>query len=511
MRLFEANCPIFSQRSRKFIGIYDIFYGILICRYAAQTANKEAVARGYREALSSKDYYKILQIDPAADPEIIAVAYKRLARKYHPDTNGSLDATLRMQEINAAYQVLRDPVKRAQYDRERSFHSSRSNTREEEARRKQEETGAALRRAKEAAEAAQRRAEEERRKREAAEAAQRHTEEERRKREAAEAAQRHAKAPQLWWGLPRWVLLLSLLGVLITFSWLSTPRTNTTQVAPLPPVRYNVSLPAKPDYQPGAVSQPAETQAQTAEHEQLRSQEMKHVALQTRSAVQESKEVQSEPSAEQTQPPRPTSSTQTTPSKPSTILNGLNQRSEPSRSQSRGNVGSISDFFTIGSTKDEVLAVQGTPDRLPNDAFHYGLSDVFFQNGRVVRWDNRTSTLKVSLEPARATPPSFFPAGSTKNKESATQGTPDKFRQDSLMSTYAMDQKAKDIERAQFWKQHGYDFNPDDMTAYAMDQKVKDVERAKYWKARGLHFDPNDMTAYAMDQEAKLLLQHTKP
>jgi hypothetical protein len=74
-----------------------------------------------------------------------------------------------------------------------------------------------------------------------------------------------------------------------------------------------------------------------------------------------------------------------------------------------------------------------------------------------------------------------------------------------------MDQKAKDIDRARFWKQHGYDFNPDNMTAYAMDQKVKDIERARYWKASGLHFDPNVMTAYAMDQAAKRLLQHTKP
>jgi len=36
---------------------------------------------------SQEDYYKILQVDSAADPDIIAVAYKRLARKYHPDTN----------------------------------------------------------------------------------------------------------------------------------------------------------------------------------------------------------------------------------------------------------------------------------------------------------------------------------------------------------------------------------------------------------------------------------------
>jgi len=63
-----------------------------------------------------KDYYKILQLDPSAEPEVIAAAYKRLALKYHPDTNKELESNLKMQEINAAYQILSDPVKRAEYD-----------------------------------------------------------------------------------------------------------------------------------------------------------------------------------------------------------------------------------------------------------------------------------------------------------------------------------------------------------------------------------------------------------
>lgn len=65
----------------------------------------------------TKDFYKILQVDPAADPEVIAAAYKRLSLKYHPDTNPSPQATERMQEINEAYQVLKDPARRAYYDR----------------------------------------------------------------------------------------------------------------------------------------------------------------------------------------------------------------------------------------------------------------------------------------------------------------------------------------------------------------------------------------------------------
>ncbi len=63
-----------------------------------------------------KDYYEILQVSPNAEPEVIAVAYKRLARKYHPDADASPDATERMRKLNEAYEVLSDPAKRAEYD-----------------------------------------------------------------------------------------------------------------------------------------------------------------------------------------------------------------------------------------------------------------------------------------------------------------------------------------------------------------------------------------------------------
>lgn len=64
------------------------------------------------------DYYRILQVDPEADPDVVEAAYKRLARKYHPDLNPEPDANQRMQEINVAYEVLGDPEKRAEYHQE---------------------------------------------------------------------------------------------------------------------------------------------------------------------------------------------------------------------------------------------------------------------------------------------------------------------------------------------------------------------------------------------------------
>ncbi|MEW6519747.1 MAG: DnaJ C-terminal domain-containing protein [Thermodesulfobacteriota bacterium] len=64
-----------------------------------------------------KDYYKTLGVARDADQDAIKRAYRKLARKYHPDVNRSADAEKRFKEIGEAYEVLKDPGKRAAYDR----------------------------------------------------------------------------------------------------------------------------------------------------------------------------------------------------------------------------------------------------------------------------------------------------------------------------------------------------------------------------------------------------------
>jgi molecular chaperone DnaJ len=64
-----------------------------------------------------KDYYKTLGVERAAGVQEIKKAYRRLARKYHPDLNpGDKTAEARFKEIQEAYSVLSDPKKKAQYD-----------------------------------------------------------------------------------------------------------------------------------------------------------------------------------------------------------------------------------------------------------------------------------------------------------------------------------------------------------------------------------------------------------
>lgn len=67
--------------------------------------------------MTKKSLYEILEVDMGADDETIRRAYRRLVLKYHPDRNPGNDAaTEQLKEINAAYDILGNPHKRAAYD-----------------------------------------------------------------------------------------------------------------------------------------------------------------------------------------------------------------------------------------------------------------------------------------------------------------------------------------------------------------------------------------------------------
>ena len=64
-----------------------------------------------------KDYYEVMGVARDASAEEIKRAYRKLARKYHPDVSKEPEAEARFKELGEAYEVLRDPEKRAAYDR----------------------------------------------------------------------------------------------------------------------------------------------------------------------------------------------------------------------------------------------------------------------------------------------------------------------------------------------------------------------------------------------------------
>jgi curved DNA-binding protein CbpA len=78
--------------------------------------------------IGRKNHYQVLMVDPSADADILAVVHRRLAQRYHPDMDPGDDARQRMLEINQAYDVLRNPERRARYDQELASRRDRRNS-----------------------------------------------------------------------------------------------------------------------------------------------------------------------------------------------------------------------------------------------------------------------------------------------------------------------------------------------------------------------------------------------
>lgn len=116
---------------------------------------------------------------------------------------------------------------------------------------------------------------------------------------------------------------------------------------------------------------------------------------------------------------------------PTTTARRKESRTDDSEGVEEARVGG---YFTIGSTKDDVLAVQGTPDRFTDNSFHYRLSSVYFDaNGRVASWENYSfKKLRVRMLPEVPSRSSYFTVGSSKNEVLAVQGTPDRFSENSF-------------------------------------------------------------------------------
>ena len=64
----------------------------------------------------ARTHYDVMMLSPAADSRLVAVVYRHLAKRFHPDVDPSPEAAARMTELNEAYAVLGDRERRARYD-----------------------------------------------------------------------------------------------------------------------------------------------------------------------------------------------------------------------------------------------------------------------------------------------------------------------------------------------------------------------------------------------------------
>jgi len=83
----------------------------------------------YQEMQTGTDLYKVLNVDPGADAEVIRAAYRALARRDHPDLSADPASSSKMVELNAAFEVLSDVERRAVYDQSRKALAASTDTR----------------------------------------------------------------------------------------------------------------------------------------------------------------------------------------------------------------------------------------------------------------------------------------------------------------------------------------------------------------------------------------------
>ena len=110
------ECRACTQRFAVPPEMRDAFVGQLLTEPELAARLRSAALAGIG-AGTERTYYQILQLDPAADPEVIEAAFRRLAMKYHPDTSTDPNASVRMREIIEAREHLSDPERRLSYDR----------------------------------------------------------------------------------------------------------------------------------------------------------------------------------------------------------------------------------------------------------------------------------------------------------------------------------------------------------------------------------------------------------
>ena len=324
------------------------------------------------------DLYAVLQVHDSAEPEVIEVAYRRLARKYHPDVNTSPDATEMMQRLNDAYAVLSNPQKRSAYDHQRRARRRAEPKRQGPTARQQRARQARTERSEPTGQwqNANGRAQREQH-------GQRQGPHGRHERPS---GPRKPSRTSTWFAIFFFTALAAILAFdplqrMLDETWSSTTRSSFEE----PPV--------------GRRAVPNESST--------RQQQMPRGTPSQPEATRQSSRSQ--------QPERPAASS--TP-----LSGGIDYLSPPLRRETRRSSGDLdrrnssrppshqtsAAYFTRGSHQDDVLRIEGTPDEirrypaLGHEVWRYGRSSVNIstRSRQVIEWSNSGRNLNVQLNPS---------------------------------------------------------------------------------------------------------------
>ena len=114
-----VECRTCQQRFAVPAEMREEFQARILTEAQVQDRIRSLNGRGLGSGIGAAErtYYQIMQVDPAADPEVIDAAFRRLALKYHPDRSTDPQAPERMRELLEAKSTLTDPARRRAYDR----------------------------------------------------------------------------------------------------------------------------------------------------------------------------------------------------------------------------------------------------------------------------------------------------------------------------------------------------------------------------------------------------------
>jgi len=93
------------------------------------TRHRNPTTDSAHEPVTETDFYRLLEVDPKASPEVVNKAYRALVQKFHPDqyhVSNKARMEARMKAINHAYETISDPQSRRAYDRQRRIKQQRS-------------------------------------------------------------------------------------------------------------------------------------------------------------------------------------------------------------------------------------------------------------------------------------------------------------------------------------------------------------------------------------------------